>query len=129
MNPYALQISRLEEELEAMRGTVAAFEALLAGPGNWEAPVRPLSLYQTRLMRLVARKDVTGSDAVRVMGCYYPDTSPNALDCQLVYIRKLLPANIAPRVRRTKFDYISVPDRPALLAFLATGQLPLRKAA
>jgi len=128
-NPYAIQIARLEEELEALRETVAAFEAMLAGSGEWESRVPPLSLYQTRVMRLIARKDVTGSDASRIMGCYYPDTSSNALDCQLVYIRRLLPAEIAPRLRRTKFDYLSVPDRPALAAFLQTGQIPMRRAA
>lgn len=128
-NPYLIQIARLETELEAKRETVAAFETWLAGSGEWEAPVRPLSLYQTRVMRLIARKDVTGSDAIRIMGCYYPDTSANAFDCQLVYIRRTLPAEIAPRLRRTKFDYLSVPDRDGLKEFLTTGVLPMRRAA
>ena len=127
-NPYLIQIARLETELEAKRETVAAFETWLAG-SDWEAPVRPLSLYQTRVMRLIARKDVTGSDAIRIMGCYYPDTSPNAFDCQLVYIRRMLPADIAPRLRRSKFDHLSVPDRDGLKEFLVTGVLPMRKAA
>jgi hypothetical protein len=122
-------IEDLQIEVETLRQRCDAFEAFLAGSGEWEAPVRPLSLYQTRLMRLIARKDLTGSDAVRIMGCYYPETSPNAMDCQLVYIRRVLPAEIAPRLRRTKFDYLSVPDRDALKAFLASGRLPMARAA
>ena len=122
-------LDSLHLEIETLRQRCDAFEAFLAGSGEWEAPVRPLSLYQTRLMRLIARKDVTGSDAIRIMGCYYPDTSPNAFDCQLVYIRRVLPAEIAPRLRRTKFDYLSVPDRDALRAFLASGQMPMARIA
>jgi hypothetical protein len=122
-------IEDLQIEVETLRQRCQAFEAFVAGTGEWEARVLPLSLYQTRLMRLIARKDVTGSDAVRIMGCYYPETSPNALDCQLVYIRRVLPAEIAPRLRRTKFDYLSVPDREALKQFLASKQMPMARAA
>ena len=122
-------IEDLQIEVETLRQRCQAFEAFVAGTGEWEARVFPLSLYQTRLMRLIARKDVTGSDAVRIMGCYYPETSPNAFDSQLVYIRRVLPAEIAPRLRRTKFDYLSVPDRDALKAFLASGTLNQKRAA
>jgi hypothetical protein len=122
-------IESLHIEIETLRQRCEAFEAYVAGNGEWEACVRPLSLYQTRLMRLIARKDVTGSDAIRIMGCYYPDTSPNALYCQLVYIRRVLPAEIAPRLRKTKFDYLSVPDREALKQFLASKQMPMARAA
>jgi hypothetical protein len=42
------------------------------------------------------------------------------LDSQLVNIRRAMPFDIAPRLRRSKFDYLSVPDRDALKAFLET---------
>jgi len=125
MTPEQTQIARLETELETLTQRCKAFEEALSAGGSWEARVHPLSLYQTRLMRLIARKDMTGAVAVRTLATYYPDTSSNAMDAQLVLIRRVLPAEIAPRVRSTKFDYLSVPDKAALIAFLSTGELPI----
>jgi len=124
MTPEQTQIARLETEVETLTQRCKAFEEALSAGGSWEARVHPLSLYQTRLMRLIARKDMTGAVAVRTLATYYPDTSSNAMDAQLVLIRRVLPAEIAPRVRVTKYDYLAVPDRAALIAFLSTGELP-----
>jgi hypothetical protein len=121
--------ARLEEEIERLTQRVLALEAFLA-PGLWDAPVPPLTLYQTRVMRLIAKRPVSGNDALRVMAAYYPATSDNALDSQMVAIRKALPGSIAPVLRRSKFCVLRVPDPAALAEFLATGVLPaMRRAA
>jgi hypothetical protein len=122
-NPYILRIEALEEELEAMRQRAEAFEQAF-GPGAWDKPVAPLSLYQTRIMRIIAKGDVTGTDAVRLLACYYPSTSGNSFDALLVLIRRALPDAIAPNRRRSKYCVLTVPDRPALREFLETGILP-----
>lgn len=122
-NPYILRIEALEEELEAMRQRAEAFEQAF-GPGAWDRRVQPLSLYQTRIMRIIAKGDVTGTDAVRLMACYYPNTSMNSFDALLVHIRRTLPEAIAPNRRRSKHCVLTVPDRPALRTFLESGVLP-----
>ena len=119
----------LHLEIETLRQRCDAFEAAF-GPGDaWSTPVPPLTLYQTRVMRLIAKREMTGNDALRILASYYPSTSDNALDSQLVNIRRAMPFDIAPRLRRSKFDYLSVPDRDALKAFLASGQMPMARAA
>jgi hypothetical protein len=72
MTPEQTQIARLETELETMRQRCEAFETALSAGGSWEARVHPLSLYQTRLMRLIARKDMTGAVAVRTLARIIP---------------------------------------------------------
>jgi hypothetical protein len=120
--------ARLEEEIERLTQRVLALEAFFA-PGAWDAPVPPLTLYQTRVMRLIAKRPVSGNDALRVMAAYYPMTSDNALDTQMVNIRRVLPPEIAPVVRRSKFCVLRVPDPDALAEFLAGGQMPMARIA
>ena len=123
-------IEDLHLEIETLRQRCDAFEAAF-GPGDaWSTPVPPLTLYQTRVMRLIAKRPVSGNDALRVMAAYYPTTSDNALDSQMVAIRKALPPEIAPVLRRSKFCQLRVPDPGALAEFLASGVLPaMRRAA
>ena len=122
-------IEDLHLEIETLRQRCDGFEAAF-GPGDaWSTPVPPLTLYQTRVMRLIAKREMTGNDALRILASYYPSTSDNALDSQLVNIRRAMPFDIAPRLRRSKFDYLSVPDRDALKAFLASGVIETRRAA
>ena len=128
-NPYATQIARLEEEVEHLAQRCKAFEDLLASNGEWDQPTPPLTLYQTRLLRILARKDAPAAVVARLMGAYYPDTSCDSIDVIVLRLRRTLPPEIAPRKRRTRNDVLSVPDRAALAEFLATGQLPLRRAA
>ncbi len=123
-------IEDLQTEVETLRQRCEAFEALLGVASAWEAPVPPLTLYQTRLMRILARKDAPASAVARLMVCYYPDTSCDSIDVIVHRLRRILPAEIAPRHRKTRSDVLSVPDREALAAFLATGVLPdVRRAA
>lgn len=124
-------IEDLELEIEVLRQRCDAFEGLLGLPSAWEAPVPPMTLYQTRLMRILARKDAPASSVARLMASYYPNTSCDSIDVIAHRLRRILPANIAPRRRKTRSDVLSIPDRPALQAFLATGHLPqsLRQAA
>lgn len=117
-------IEELEIEVEGLRQRCQAFEELLGAAGAWEAPVPPLTLYQTRLMRILAHKDAPASTVARLMACYYPDTSCDVIDVIVHRLRRVLPVEIAPRRRKTRSDVLSVPDRPALAQFLATGEMP-----
>ncbi len=132
-NPYALQIARLEEELEAATQRCEVLQAFLSNngdPKDWGVTVPPLTLYQTRLLRLVAARPLPGWEAVRVLLAWYPGTSDNSLDAQLCMMRKTLPAEIAPAVRTTsRYSPIDVPDRAALADFLASGVLPAHRRA
>ena len=115
--------AHLEEEIERLTQRVEALEAAIA-PGAWSQSVPPLTLYQTRVMRLIAKRPMTGNDALRVMSAYYPNTSDNSFDALLVIIRRVLPEAIAPMRRTRKYCQLNVPDRDALRLFLETGELP-----
>lgn len=125
-NPYTAQIERLEDELEAMRQRAEAAEAALRGV-EWETPVRPLSLYQTRVLRILVQRDATGVQLVQAMGADYELTSGNALKAQLSKMRRLLPADIVPPCNVPcgwgVSSIYTIPNRPALAEFLATGVL------
>ena len=135
MNPYLLQIARLETELEAMRQRAEAAEAALYGSEDknlWRRPVAPLSLYRTRLARLLAIRDMTGAKLLAAMQGWYPTTSHNTLKAQLSYMRRDLPAHIAPPREAPcgwgETALYTIPDREALRAFL-DGQMPMARIA
>jgi hypothetical protein len=132
-NPYALQIARLETELEAATQRCKALQAFLSNngdPKDWGVIVPPLTLYQTRLLRLVATRPLPGWEAVNILLAWYPGTTNNSLEAQLCMMRKVLPVAIAPAVRTTsRYSPIDVPDRAALAEFLAGGVLPEQRRA
>jgi hypothetical protein len=125
-------IEDLELAVEHWRARAEAAESALRGV-EWETPVRPLSLYQTRVLRVLVMRDATGDQLVQAMGADYEQTSGNALKAQLSKMRRLLPAHIVPPCNVPAGWGVSavytIPDRPALAEFLASGQLPLRRAA
>lgn len=119
-------IEELEEQVEYWRQRAEAAEAALGIGDRWDVRTPPLSLYETRVMRVIAERPLTGTDAVRILSAWYPNTSNNSLDVLLHRIRRRLPADIAPSPRLTgsRYAFIEVPDREALRVFLDTGQLP-----
>ena len=130
MNPYTLQISRLEEELEAMRQRAEAAEAALGmGTADWNRAVKPLSLQTTRIMRLLAVRDMTCDEMAGALIRDYPDMSKQLVRIRMSQIRPILPWELMPTMAGYYRPY-SVKDRDALKAFLATGELPqVRRAA
>lgn len=129
-NPYLAQIERLEEELEAMRQRAEAAEAALGMGDSWGIAVRPLSLQMTRIMRLLAARDMNPQTLFLVLEETYPNTTIGSLKVRLSTIRGLLPGHIAPFKQGGVGHAYSVKDKAALLEFLATGALPsMRRAA
>lgn len=128
-------ITCLEIEVERLTQRCKALQAFLSksgSPREWDRPVPPLSLYESRVMRLVGERPVTGGEAVNVLSAWYPETSSKSLDVILNRIRRRLPEEIAPaaRLNGSRYALIDVPDRAALAEFLATGVLPdVRRAA
>lgn len=120
-------IEDLEEQVETWRQRAEAAEAAL-GMGPADLAVPPLSLYQTRVMRMLAERDMTGAQLLNALMPHYPNTTDNALKSFLSQLRRKLPAHIAPPRSVTSGWGVSTPytiqDRPALRAFLATGALP-----
>jgi hypothetical protein len=131
-NPYLLQIARLQEELEAMRQRAEAAEAAL-GLAFVEVAVPPMGLYQTRVMRMLAERDLTGQQIINALLPHYPNTTDNCLKSFMSQLRRKLPASIAPpRAKPAGWGVSSpytIPDRPALRAFLASGQMPMARIA
>jgi len=126
-SPYALQIARLEEELEAMRQRAEAAEADLGQGDQWHRAVPPLTLQMTRIMRLLAARPLTATELVDKLTCDYPNTSTRVLMVRLCQIRQLLPAGMMPVSGGYCRPY-SVRDPEALKAFLAGG-VPVRRVA
>jgi hypothetical protein len=137
-NPYLAMIAERDEAVEYWRQRAEAAELALRGgnmePGVWNERVYPLSLFQTRIMRLLARRDMTSLALQVILQNEYPDTTEGSIKAHLTHIRSRLPCSIAPPkgapCRGTRHPY-SVPDRAALKDFLETGELPvsMRRAA
>ena len=133
MNPYLLQIARLEEKLEAMRQRAEAAESALRG-NDWDKVVPPCSLYETRVLRILAKRDATGEEIVRGLTANYEGTNTNSFKSILTRMRQKLPAAIVPPRSAPQgwgcSSTYTIPDRDALKAFLATGEMPqVRRAA
>ncbi len=124
---YLARIADLEEQVEAWRQRAEAAEGVLQGD-RWDQPVRPLSLYETRVMRLLAKRDMSGSQLVDALLPDYPATNDNSLTTMICRIRARLPESLAPPCNVPVGWGVSatytVLDRPALIRFLASGLLP-----
>ena len=125
-------IEDLELAVEHWRQRAEAAESALRGV-EWETPVRPLSLYQTRVLRILLLRDATGVQLVQAMGANYEQTSGGALKAQLSKMRRILPANIVPPCAVPcgwgVSSIYTIPDRGALAEFLASGQMPMARIA
>jgi hypothetical protein len=123
-NPYLLQIARLQEELEAMRQRAEAAEAALGMGDGWGVAVPPLSLQMTRIMRLLAARDMNPQTLFLTLEETYPNTTIGSLKVRLSTIRGMLPGHIAPFKRGGVGHAYTVKDRAGLREFLRTGVLP-----
>ena len=115
--PFQRQIAELEEQVEHYRQRAEAAEAILRG-GDWHAKVRPLSLTQTRIMRLLARYDLSTSAIMSALEADRPNISYNAVKVQISAIRRKIP-DLAPLVAGAPGGIYTVPDRDGLRRFLA----------
>lgn len=110
-------IEELEIEIETLRQRVELLESVIQGD-SWNVSVPPLTITQTRIMRLIARRPIS-RPAIHEMIC--PDTVLNNVSVQVARIRAVLPEHLAP-IRCNKGGDMrpyDVPDREALKAFLA----------
>lgn len=117
-------IEDLEQQVEHWRQRAEAAEAALRGPGeDWSVAVRPLYLSETRIMRLLVRRDMSTDAIIQALQEDHPCIDRNGVKVRMSRIRKILPASIVPpRAYRTGGIY-TIPDRPALKAFLETGEI------
>jgi len=118
----------LEEQIEYWRQRAESAEAAICG-ARWNDAVPPLTLYQTRLMRLLARKAFTPEALALAMSLDYPETSKRCVYIQIFHVRNKLPWQIAPSPARKYSHPYDVPDRDALRAFLAGEAIEQRRAA
>ncbi len=125
-------VEDLEEQVEYWRDRAERAEQAMRGgaveAGNWCYRVAPLTLFQTRLMRLLAVGPMNTSALMIVMENDYPRTSDESMKVHLCRIRRMLPEHISPGIGSpcpSVQHFYSVPDRPALRAFLDTGVLPV----
>lgn len=116
-------IEELEEQVEYWRQRAEALEQAVSGRA-WSESVAPLSLYQTRVLRCLLKRDMMANSLFDVMLADYPGTSHNALKAQICLLRVKLPAHIVPPLKHKWSLPYTIPDRAALKAFLDTGVLP-----
>lgn len=121
-------IAELEEQVEHWRQRAEAAEAILRG-NDWDMKVYPLTLYQTRIVRLLSRADFSTPALIVAMAWDYPDTTADAIKVHICQIRKKLPARIAPTSDRGWNVVYRVPDRAALRDWLNAGLRVERRAA
>lgn len=115
-------IEDLQEEVEYWRDRCELAEEALRG-ADWDRAVFPLALQTTRIMRLLAQRDLTCQEMVKGLLANYPDTSLRNVRVRMTHLRELLPGHLMPCHGGYGRPY-TVKDRPALQAFLATGELP-----
>jgi len=118
-------IEDLETQVEHWRARAEAAEAALRGV-DWQRPVRPLSLYQTRVLRILAERDATSEQITNALQDDYPGTSTNCLKAQISKMRTFMPREIVPPNAYNSgwggTAVYTIPDRAALRAFLAGEQ-------
>jgi hypothetical protein len=122
-------IEDLREEVEHWRARAEAAEAALGMGDGWGVAVPPLSLQMTRIMRLLAARDMNPQTLLLTLEETYPKTTIGSLKVRLSTIRGMLPGHIAPFKRGGVGHAYTVKDRDALRAFLASGQMPMARAA
>ena len=110
-------IADLEEQVEYWRQRAENAEQMLRGT-DWDVSIPPLTLYETRLMRLLARRPYTPNALAFAMGLEYERTSIRCIYIAIHRIRAKLPERIAPSGTRQYSAPYEVPDRAALKAFL-----------
>ena len=127
-DPYLARIERLELELEAMRQRAEAAEAALGQGDQWHRAVKPLSLQMTRIMRLLAHRPLTTTELADKLALQYPATTVRNVHVRLCQIRQVLPGPLMP-MSAGHGKPVEVRDPEALRAFLASGQMPMARAA
>ncbi|HAH11525.1 MAG TPA: hypothetical protein DCL48_15635 [Alphaproteobacteria bacterium] len=115
-------IEDLEEQVEFWRQRAESLENAVAGK-VWGVTVAPCSLYQTRLLRVLLKRDMMANHLLEVMLAEYPNTTHNAMKAQICLMRLKLPAHIVPPLKHKWSMPYTIPDRAALRTFLETGEI------
>ncbi len=126
--PYIARIEALEEELDAALSRAEAAEAALGFGNQWDRAAPPLSLQMTRIMRLLCARPLTVAEIADKLAIQYPVTTPRNIHVRLCQMRQMLPGPLMP-MSGGHGKPVQVRDPEALKAFLATGVLPMPRAA
>ena len=110
-------VDDLEYQVEYWRQRAESAEAALCG-NSWNTAVPPLTLQQTRLMRLLARRPMSAAMMLDRLQGDYESFTDNGLKAALCYCRKRLPDHIAPQRCVKHGSLVDVLDRAALREFL-----------
>lgn len=110
-------IDELEYQVEYWRRRAEDAERALKGD-HWDSKVPPLSLQQTRIMRLIARRPITPKAICEVIQNDYPDCSIKGVLATVSNARRKLPDAIRPMHAWGEGNRYRVPDPDALKAFL-----------
>lgn len=114
----------LEEQVEYWRQRAEDAEQALYGH-KWDSVVKPLTLSETRIMRLIARRPMSQHQIALVMENYSnADDVETLVKVMLCRIRRRLPENIEPIKYTRQFAPVEVRDREALRAFLGETDTP-----
>ncbi|WP_287994208.1 hypothetical protein [Acidiphilium sp.] len=118
------RIASLETDVEYWRQRAETAEAALKGGLEWDLARPPLTLAETRILRLMARRHVGAEAIVSVMQQSYPKFDTNSLKVRCYHMRRKLPHCIAPSYLERQYAPHTIPDLEACQAFLDTGRLP-----
>jgi hypothetical protein len=110
-------IDDLEEQVEHWRQRAEAAEALLKG-AYWDVAVPPLTLCQTRIMRLLAERSLSAHRLSVALADYYPRIVPKTIHVMIFRIRAAMPEHLRPVIQRQHDSAYLIPDRAALREFL-----------
>lgn len=116
-------IEELEEQVEYWRQRAEVAEAALGYGEQWHRAVKPLSLQMTRIMRLLAARDMTAQDLLLILEQAYPNITIGSIKVRICTIRGLLPGSLMPFKLGGVGHGYTVKDRAALRAFL-NGSAP-----
>ena len=115
-------VEELQEQVEYWRDRAESAERAIKGD-KWNEAVPPMTLQETRIMRIIARRPVSGASILGTLYADYPNTSDNVLKSRLSMIRGKMPEHLSPTRFGGKMTPYNVPDRDALKAFLGEVEI------
>jgi len=114
-------VSDLEEQVEYWRQRAECAEHVLRGD-HWNKKVPPLTLQQTRILRLLAKRDMDAAAIARSLTDDYPTITAKAIMVRVSQMRTILPEHlrISSVIGQHGAPY-RTPDKGALTAFLGAA--------
>ncbi|MEO0606623.1 MAG: hypothetical protein AAFY82_00220 [Pseudomonadota bacterium] len=118
VRPYVSRIETLEEENEHLRQLNEDLRKAAASD-EWDQLRWPLTLQQTRVLRLVHKGIYNRTQIARKIELDYPNFNVPTLNVVLTKIRRALPEAISPRRSKVYNSTLRVPDPETLGQYLA----------